>query len=70
MLGFFCPFKDIKGKVTKDKVYFVSVPDNSKEDEIRMLTSKKARSFAEKLDLNEVYLHFGKEKIIKYDFTV
>lgn len=69
MLGFLSSQKESSGIVTKDKIAFVHLPDNSSNDEIKMLISQKAKLFADTLNLNEVYLHFGKE-VIEYEFKV
>jgi len=69
MLGFFSKKKDSFEKVKKDELFFVSCPDNTNNEQIKVLFSKQAILFAEKFNVNEVFLHFGKE-IITYDFTV
>lgn len=69
MLGFFSKEKDSSQKVKKDEIFFVSCPDDTSKEQIKVLFSKQAISFAEKFNISEVFLHFGKEMIF-YDFKV
>lgn len=69
MLGFFSKENADNVKVKAKEILFVSCSDKLSVDEIRILFSQKAKLFAEKFNLNKVFLHFGKEKII-YDFKV
>ena len=64
MLGFFASTDSDKDVVTKDKISFVSCDDKLSVDDIKMFFAPKAQAFAEKFNLNKVFLHFGKEKII------
>ena len=70
MLGFFSLFKDRQNVVKKDEIYFVHVPDDANDDEIRELYSKLAKDFADFLDVNKVYLNFGKDKYIEYEYKI
>ena len=69
MIGFLTTKEDSKSVVTKDCIAFVHLPDKSSNDEIKMLISRKAKLFADTLNVDEVFLHFGKE-CIKYDYKV
>jgi hypothetical protein len=68
MLCFLSAVSEPSSKVMKENISFVSVPDSATEEEIKILISKKAKLFADYLNLNEVFLHFGKDNIIKYEF--
>lgn len=69
MIGFFSKTPDPKAKVTKQEIYFVSAPDGLNEEELRVRFAPISKQFAEALDVNEVYLHFGKD-FITYEFKV
>ena len=69
-LGFFSLFKDNQNVVRKDQIYFVSVPDNLPPVDIKKRFSKIAKTFAEKVDSNKVFLNYGKENFIEYDFSI
>lgn len=70
MLGFLSPKEKNDEKVTKEQIYFVSCSDSLTDEQIKVNFSKIALSFAQKLNLNKVFLHFGKERKIIYDFKV
>ena len=70
MLGFFSLFCDGKEIVKKDHLYFVSIPDNLPEDEIRERFARLAQSFANKVDANIVFLNYGKEGSIRYEYKI
>lgn len=69
MIAFLSKEKEPSCKVLKEEISFVSVPDDSSIEEIKMLISPKAKLFADTLNLNTVYLHCGKE-VITYDYKV
>lgn len=69
MLGFLSLFKDKQNFVKKEEIYFVSIPDNLTQEEIKNRFSKEAKVFAEFLDANTVYLNYGKD-FIEYDYTI
>lgn len=69
MIGFFSKSPNPKERVTKEEIYFVSAPDGLKEEELRVRFAPISRQFAEALNVNEVYLHFGKD-FITYEFKV
>lgn len=69
MLGFLSEKKDPGAKITKDRIYFVSCSNKLNQDQIKMQFASIAKQFAEKLDLNNVYLHIGKETIV-YDYKI
>ena len=64
MLGFLSKEKDSLSKVKKDEIYFIHCSDELSKDEIKISFTKLAYDFANKLNLNKVYLHFGKEIIV------
>lgn len=68
MLGFLSNSIDTSKKFTKDEIYFVSVPDGLSEKEVKVRFAKLAVNFANKTDSNVVYLNYGKDKIIKYEY--
>lgn len=69
MIGFFSLFKDNQNYVRKDQILFVHVPDDIPESEIKVRLSKMAKDFANKVDSNIVYLNYGKENFIKYEYN-
>lgn len=70
MLGFLSLSKDSKIVVKKDQIFFVHIPDNVSEDEIKMCLSKTAKTFADLFNTNKVFLNFGKDKVIEYEFKI
>ena len=69
MLGFLSKEKDNHLKVKKNEIYFVHCPSNVSKDDFKISLTKTAFNFADKLNVNKVYLHFGKDTI-EYDFKV
>ena len=68
MLGFLCPYDENEKQVEKEKVFFVSIKEKTKDD-IKVEVSPFALAFARKFNLNKVYLYFEKEKIV-FDYEV
>lgn len=68
MIGFLSKSIDASKKLKKDEIYFVSVPDGLSEEEVKVRFSKLAVNFANKTDSNVVYLNYGKDKTIKYEY--
>lgn len=70
MIGFFSLFKDRQNVVKMNEIFFVHIPENSSDEEIKKRFSKHAKAFAEALDVNKVYLNFGKDNFIEYDYKI
>lgn len=70
MIGFFSLFKDNQNYVDKKQITFVSIPDNLFEEDIKIRFSKLARDFANAVDSNKVYLLYGKDNFIEYEFKI
>lgn len=70
MVGFLSLFKDKQNVVKKEEILFVHIPDDADENSVRQLNAKKAKDFAEFLDASKVYLNYGKDKYIEYDYTI
>lgn len=71
MLGFFSQYyDDAKFIVMKGKLHFVHIPDGLSEQEIHDRFAQMAQAFANKLDANIVYLNYGKDNFIKYDYSI
>ena len=69
MIGFLSTTNDPKRKVKAKDIFFVHIPDGSNLEAIKRLIAPTAKSYAEKVNLDKVFLHFGKEIII-YDIKV
>lgn len=71
MIGFFSQYYD-DGKfiVMKDKLHFVHIPDGLSPEEIHDRFAQEAQVFANKLDANIVYLNYGKDEFIKYEYSI
>lgn len=69
MLGFLSKENDSLSHVNKEEIRFVHVDDNLSRDDIKISNTKLAFMFANKLNINKVFLHFGKDTI-EYDFKV
>lgn len=70
MLGFLSLSKDSEKVVKKAEIFFVHVPDFVSDDEIKVSLSKTAKIFADRFNTNKVYLNFGKDKFIEYEFKI
>lgn len=70
MLGFFSKFKDRQNFVKKDEIFFVHIPEGLSPNDIKIRFSKIAQTFANKVNENHVFLNYGKENFIEYDFTI
>ncbi len=70
MIGFFSLFKDNQNFVKKEEILFVHIPDDATEEGIKIFCSQKALDFARKLNVDKVYLNYGKENYIEYDYTI
>lgn len=70
MIGFFSLYHDDKVVVMKDKLHFVHIPDELSKDEIEIQFAKMAKLMAEKFDANLIYLNFGKDDFIKYEYEI
>lgn len=68
MLGFLSAYDENEKQAQKEKIFFVSIKALDKED-IKIEMSPLALQMARKLNLNKVYLFYGKEKI-EYDYTL
>lgn len=69
MLGFLSAYDENEKSATKEKISFVHINSSSKKDvEIEMKAS--ALAFARKFDLSKVYLFYGKDKKIVYDYSL
>ena len=69
MIGFLSKNNDCLSRVTKDEIHFVHIDDNLSRDDIKISNTKTAFMFANKFNINKVFLHFGKESI-EYDFKI
>lgn len=69
MIGFLTKEQDVEKIIKNDEFLFVHVPDNLSIEEVKICLTKQAFCYAEKLNLNEVFLYFGKD-IIKYEFSL
>ncbi len=69
MLCFLSKEKDSSCNVVNNEISFVHVPDDVSKEEIKILVSKKAKLFADTLNLNTVYLHCGKD-LITYEYEI
>lgn len=69
MLGVLTTSKDENCFVNKKQIYFVSIPDDLSNEEIKDRFSQLARDFANTVDTNNVYLIYGKETI-SYDYEI
>ena len=70
MVGFFSLFKDNQNIVKKEEILFVHIPDDIVPDAIKEYCSKIALDFARKLDVDKIYLNYGKENFIEYDYSI
>lgn len=63
MIGFLSKVDETsKKKVKHDEIYFIHFPDGASADTVKMLASSKAKLFADKFNVNKVFLYIGKEK--------
>ena len=69
MLGFLSKEKDLSAKIKRKQIYFVSCPNHTSVSDAKQRFAKIAKQFANKLKINNVYLHIGKV-IIVYEFKV
>ena len=68
MLGFLSAYDENEKQAQKEKIFFVSIKAQDKED-IKIEMSPLALQMARKLNIDKVYLFYGKEKI-EYDYSL
>ena len=68
MIGFFSLSKDNSEFVKKDALYFVSIPDSLPPQVIHDRFAHIAQAFANQMDVNKVYLNYGKDESIEYEY--
>lgn len=69
MLGFLSAFDESELSGSKDKISFVHINAKNKEDIYRELAPS-ALALARKFDLKKVYLFYGKDGKIIYDYSL
>lgn len=69
MLGFFSAYDENEKQVDKKKISFVHI-NSSNEEDIKQEMSHQAHIFANSINSDKVYLFFGKEGKIIYDYTL
>lgn len=69
MIGFLSAYDENEKHADKEKITFVHfLSDNSEDIKIEM--SEFACRFANKFDLEKVYLFYGKDEKIVYDYSL
>lgn len=69
MIGFISAYDENEKSADKEKISFVHINSNNQED-IRIEMSPLALQFARKFDLEKVYLFYGKDEKLIYDYTL
>ena len=70
MLGFLSKTKSNKTLVNKESIYFISIPEGLSQEDIKDRFAQLAQTFANKMDVNTVYLIYGKDEFIKYEYSI
>ena len=68
MIGFLSAYDENEKSVSKEKITFVHICSDSDED-VRQELSSTALQFARYYNLEKVYLFYGKDKKIEYDYS-
>lgn len=70
MIGFFSASNEAGKCFKKDTIYFVSIPDGLKSDDIKDRFASIAQLYANQMDVNKVYLNYGKDEFIVYEYSI
>lgn len=69
MIGFLSAYDENEKQVNKEKISFVHI-NSSDEEDIKTEMSEYACRFANKFNLEKVYLFYGKDMKITYAYEV
>lgn len=69
MIGFLSAFDENEKSAEKEKISFLHLIANDEEN-IRLEASAVALAFARKFNLEKVYLFYGKDEKIVYDYSL
>lgn len=68
MIGFISAYDENEKSADKEKISFVHINSNNQED-VRIEMSRFACEFAKKFDLEKVYLFYGKDNKLIYEYS-
>lgn len=69
MIGFLSAYNENEKLVDKEKISFIHIISESEEDVMKEI-SPVSLAFARKFDLKKVYLFYGKDLKIEYDYSL
>lgn len=69
MIGFLSAYDENEKQAAKDKIMFVHISSENQED-IKQEMSPIACSFARQLNLEKVYLFYGKDEKLIYEYSL
>jgi len=69
MVGFLSAYDEDEKQASKEKISFIHIQADLDED-IKIEVSSLALAFARAFDLKKVYLFYGKDKKIVYDYSL
>lgn len=69
MIGFLSAYDENEKQASKEKITFIHIDSLDRED-IQKEVSPFALGFARKFDLEKVYLFYGKDEKIVYDYSL
>lgn len=69
MLGFISAYDENEKSASKEKIFFVHINSSDKED-IEKEVAPIALQFARTLNLEKVYLFYGKDEKLTYEYAL
>lgn len=69
MIGILTAYDENEKQAQKEKISFVHI-NSENSDDVRIEMSEPAVRFANKFNLEKVYLYFGKDEKIVYDYSL
>lgn len=69
MIGLLSAYDENEKQASKEKISFIHI-DSKTDEDVEIEVSPLACNFARKLNLEKVYLFYGKDKKIIYDYSL